>query len=166
MKFDISGIEKTDGSSLQIEYNNLIEDLDSILGHEFLFNAPVEFSGSLTNVGGILKLNGRLKAGYTVGCYRCLKEIRDKLDLLIREEFVNAGENMDVEAYTYEDGFIELDKVLIDNIILNLPMKQMCSEECKGICPVCGADLNYNECNCRTDAIHPGMEALKNFFKN
>ena len=87
-----------------------------------------------------------------------------KLD--VKEDFISASENTDDEAYSYEGKYIDLSRVLKDNIILGLPMKQVCKPECKGLCPKCGTDLNEKECDCKEDYINPQMEVLKNFFNN
>jgi len=164
MKIDISDIIKVDGASLNVEFNEPISDLNSIID-EFEFNNPVGFKGNITNVSSILKLNGRLETEYKAKCFRCLKDIDCKIDLVVKENFVESGKNADYEAYTYEGNLVELDKVLIDNIFLSLPMKQVCSEDCKGLCPICGCNLNEEVCNCKQDEdINPKMEALKNYF--
>ncbi|MCX8130039.1 MAG: DUF177 domain-containing protein [Clostridia bacterium] len=169
MKVNISDIVKTDGASLDINYNEVMDDLKTIAGNEFTFENPVRFEGKLVNISGVMKLDGRLSTEYSVKCYRCLKEVTGKLDIGIKESFVDVEkveDKTDIETYTYEGYYIEVDKVLIDNIVLNLPMKQVCEAECKGICPKCGIDLNSGECECIEDEINPRMAVLKDFFKS
>ena len=115
---------------------------------------------------GMLKLIGKLRVNYSTLCFRCLKEVSGCLDIAVNENFVTADKAEDIEAYTYEGKFIEIDKMLVDNIILNIPMKQVCSQECKGLCQRCGSNLNEKSCDCKDDDINPNMEALKNYFKN
>lgn len=166
MRIDVSDIVKTNGASLKVEYNGVIEDFNSIVSG-YVFDKPVSFSGQLVNMSGILKLDGRLKAEYTVKCYRCLKDINRGMSIDIKEDFLNPQTNTDDEAYIYKDNYVEIDRVLKDNIILNLPMKQVCVEDCKGLCEICGNDLNVKECNCKKEEpVNPRMEILKNFFKN
>ena len=169
MKVNISDIVKIDGASLNVEFNEVINDLKTIAGDEYIFISPVRFDGSIVNISGVLKLNGQLKAEYTVKCHMCLKDVDGKLSININESFVDADKvenDTDVETYTYEGNFIEIDKVLMDSIVLNLPMKQACTAECKGICPRCGIDLNVGQCECKDDEINPRMEILKDFFKS
>ena len=164
MKIDVSIIAKNSGTSLNIMFNENIADLKTY-DDGFEFNNPVEFSGQLVNVSGVFKLSGYLKTGYIVKCYRCLKDIKGEMDLEIKEDFVNAEKSTDPEDYTYEGNAIIIDKALKDNIILNLPMKQICAESCKGLCALCGADLNIESCGCKGDTVNPQMETLKRFFK-
>jgi len=165
MKFNISEILKVDGATLEIESSELFEGLKSLDG-EYEFNMPVSFKGRLINESGRLKLDGRLTADYTVKCCRCLKEMKKKLDIGIDEVFVNKDTQTDAEEYVYEGNYVEIDKALIDNIVLSLPMKQLCSEDCRGFCPTCGSNLNEKECQCKDDYINPQMEVLKKFFNN
>ncbi|WDU84060.1 YceD family protein [Caloramator sp. Dgby_cultured_2] len=60
---------------------------------------------------------------------------------------------------------INLEDMIIDNIILSYPAKILCSDDCKGLCPVCGKNLNEGQCECLKDVIDPRLEALKQFFK-
>ncbi|MBQ7217580.1 MAG: DUF177 domain-containing protein, partial [Synergistaceae bacterium] len=50
-----------------------------------------------------------------------------------------------------------------ESIYTLIPTKILCREDCKGLCPNCGADLNYGECSCRNENIDPRLEALRNF---
>lgn len=165
MRIDVSDIVKVDGAALDVEFDGVLEGVASAQ-EPFLFDKPVVFKGKLVNVGGVLKLEGKLKTGYLAKCYRCLKDIDAKMDIAVKEEFLDGKTAAGDEVYTYEGNFIEIDKVLKDNIILNLPMKQICSEECRGLCPQCGNDLNTGICSCREESVDPRLDALKNFFNN
>jgi len=59
-----------------------------------------------------------------------------------------------------------LDSILKDNIILNLPVKKVCDDNCKGLCPRCGVNLNEKTCDCKDENINPQLEVLKKFFDN
>lgn len=163
MKIDISSIVNISGASLKIELDAVLEGLNSI-DEVFSFNSPIRFKGELQNESGILKLSGRLETEYAVECYRCLRPIENEVDIKIEEDFVNAENTTDTERYTFEGNFITLDKVFKDNIVLNLPARQACSKDCKGICARCGTDLNVNSCDCKEEVINPQMDALKKFF--
>lgn len=166
MKVDISNITKVNGASLELKFEEIPEN-DELLAEGCKINKPICFTGSLTNMNGILELDGRLKTGYKVNCYRCLKEIERPLEIVIFESIANdKSRTDDPDAYIYTGNFLELDKILVDNMILNLPMKHLCTQGCKGLCKYCGADLNSEICNCKEDNINPQMESLKNFFDN
>jgi uncharacterized protein len=114
---------------------------------------------------GIIKLDGHIHAQYSGKCYRCLKDLSGVLEIDVEEEFVKADNNTDEETYTFEGNIIETGKLMKDYIILNLPMKQICSNQCKGLCANCGTDLNEGACSCEQNQVNPKMDKLKNFFK-
>ncbi len=165
MKIDISSIVKANGAGLSISYNDTLPELNEAAG-DFEFEKPVEFEGNLVNASGVMKLEGLLKLEYASKCSRCLKDIKCNMDIKVKEDFLEKDESTGPEVYTYEDNYILIDNVLKDNIILNLPVKQVCDENCKGLCPRCGVDLNKHECSCKDEVINPQMEVLKNFFNN
>lgn len=166
MKIDVSDIVRFEGASLDFSFNERIEGLDSEL-ENYLFDKPADIEGRVENIGGILKLNARLKLQYSVKCHRCLKNIDKNIDIKIKEDIFNRNNSKaEDEAYFYEGNYLEIDDILKDNIILNLPMKQLCKEDCKGICPRCGVDLNYEECRCTQQELDSRMEILKKLLKD
>ncbi|MDQ2087729.1 DUF177 domain-containing protein [Herbivorax sp. ANBcel31] len=164
MKFDVSSILKLDGAQLPIEINQVIEGLDTI-SDEVSFELPVSFKGTILNIGGVLNLKGEFNATYKTVCSRCLKGIEAEMSIDVREDFFEEGKSEE-EAYTYTGKYVELEKVFRDNIVLNLPTKQVCSKQCKGLCPDCGTNLNEKTCDCKDDEIDSRLEVLKNYFKN
>ena len=148
MKIDISSIVRINGASLDIEMIEVLPELSSVIDG-FSFEKPVNFAGKLVNEKGMIHLTGGLKVNYVTQCYSCLEDLDSSLDIKIRENFVEVLKNMDIENYTFEGTFINIDKALIDNIFLNLPMKQICMNECRGLCSKCGINLNTKKCQCR-----------------
>lgn len=165
MKVDITDITRVNGASMKVEFKEASPAGEPVEG--YVLNAPVSFSGTLTNINGILELDGRLTTSYHTVCYRCLKAIDRQLDMRVRESFVNGKQGAeDIDAYALEGKLLDTDKAFEDNIVLNLPMKQVCNEDCKGLCQKCGANLNETSCKCSENSINPQMEALSKFFSN
>lgn len=165
MIINVSDILRINGASLDVEFSEKIEDVEA--GYNgFAFDSPVSFKGKLTNVKGVLRLSGHAAIQYKVKCYRCLKDLECTMNFDLNERFVNSDNLTDDDAYSYNGKYVDTDKALKDNIILNLPMKHVCDVSCKGLCPKCGTNLNEKECNCKEDYINPRMEALKNFFND
>jgi len=165
MRVDISNIVKSNGASMDLEFHEGLDGMETI-SEDHVFGNNFEFIGKLANTDGILRLTGRLKAEYSTVCYRCLKPLNGVLDLPIGEIFEKHRGRDDDEVYVYADDSLDIDKPLRDNIILSLPMKRLCSEECKGLCPKCGKDLNLGECNCGDDDADPRMKSLNDYFKS
>lgn len=161
MKINVSNVIRDKGSSLSVELKERIEQLDT-LSRECTFD-EVDFLGVITNISGILKLDGGLKVSYSSNCSKCLGVISGVVDIKIDEEFI-FSENPDEGVYTYKGWELSLDKALIDNIILNLPVRQACKSDCKGLCHQCGVNLNEDLCKCEQDINASSFEALEKLF--
>ena len=152
---------------------------------EFDFNIEYELTAeqveylSLTSPG-ILKIKGKalltgkskamLDIEYQVEldypCSRCLKNVKKVVENHFEKEvYLKMPEILeDEECFYLEGGALDITEMMIEDLILNLPMQVVCSEDCKGICPKCGVNLNEQSCTCEEEAIDPRMEALKKFF--
>ena len=69
----------------------------------------------------------------------------------------------ELEISYYQGDFIDLAPIICEQIILQIPIKVLCSEECKGLCPQCGANLNTSSCNCHLNFVDNRMAVLKDF---
>lgn len=118
-----------------------------------------------------IRIAGDLTARIQVACARCLEPIVQnvtrKFDLLYRPLGVDAGrEEMSVTAAEAEVGYYQgeglpLEDVLREQLLLALPLKAICREDCKGLCPHCGRNLNQEQCNCAEPLEDPRWSALK-----
>ena len=118
-----------------------------------------------------IRLRGRLSAELELQCARCLEpvpqNINREFDLLYRPLGTDAGRNelsvTDAEAEIgyYQGEGILLEDVLREQVLLALPLKITCREDCKGLCPHCGRNLNQEECSCVAPADEPRWAALK-----
>jgi uncharacterized protein len=140
MKFDISDIIRINGASMKLEFVGEPPEREPEEG--CIIDGDIRFSGTLTNNKGILHLDGHLDAGYRSECYRCLGEVRKALELLVKEDFINSADAGETEMYPFEGKILDISRALNDNIILNLPMKHLCSTKCRGLCSKCGGNLN------------------------
>ena len=136
--------------------------------------APLEAKGSaelLPHTDGEVRVQGRYRAEVATQCDRCLGRARFSLDqpfdlfyrpmsFIAREEEVEIDEG-EAEIGFYEGGGIELEDILREQVLLALPMQRICSDECKGICPVCGRNRNEAECQCRVDNSDDRWAALR-----
>jgi uncharacterized protein len=165
MMVDVSDILKENGASLSLEIKEKLDGLDREAAG-YAFEEPLFFEGKIENVKGMLKLTGKLDVSYKAKCYRCLEEVEGAMTINIEESFVKADSSKGDDLYAFDGNYVELDKPFQDNILINLPMKLLCEEACKGICPKCGCDLNSKQCDCREDVTDPRLEVLKDFFKN
>lgn len=132
-----------------------------------LTRSPV-FTGRLTAAGnGVFKLDGCLATGITGECARCLVTVRRSLEVRVDEVFRPRAAQIEAEpddSYPYDGFMVDLLPALRDNLVLALPQRLLCREDCRGICPDCGTDLNETSCNCaakRSEANAPFNELEK-----
>ena len=78
------------------------------------------------------------------------------------DEFSDVDDNPDISML--EGTSIDLDEIIYTNLFLNLPSKQLCSDDCKGLCPICGGNLNKTDCGCKSDTTDPRFDILDNLL--
>ena len=93
-------------------------------------------------------------------CDRCLTKVRDAIAIDFDQIFYKDSSD-DEDAYVYTDSKLDITKAISDEIALGLPTNLLCSPDCKGLCPKCGANLNEQQCNCDT-ARDNAFSILKN----
>ncbi len=136
--------------------------------------SPLHAVGSaelLKNTGGEVRVQGRYTVELTAECDRCLLNARFPLDagfdlfyqpasVIARDEEIEIHEG-EAEIGFYAGGGLELEDILREQILLALPMQRVCSEDCKGICPVCGRNRNQSACDCNTSTHDDRWGALR-----
>jgi len=118
-----------------------------------------------------IRLRGKLSAGLELQCARCLepvkRDVTREFELLYRPLGADAGRDelsvTDAEAEIgyYQGEGIELEDVLREQVLLALPLKVTCAEDCRGLCPHCGKNLNQEQCSCAVALQDPRWAALK-----
>ncbi len=164
MILDLSPVVNNEGKKLDLDLTLDISGADCGI----CFRTPVSLKGTLLNIGGSLELSARAEAVLECTCDRCLEGFESPVEcsveeVLKKEEPEMADENPD--AIYFQGNSVELDEIVLNNIILSLPIKSLCSEDCKGLCPKCGQNLNEGECSCDTREADPRFDALDKFFK-
>lgn len=138
---------------------------------EIVFVEPVKVSGHIYKMEGVNYLTANISFKYIENCDRCLKEFTQTIDTVLSGELreksdkiINSTEK-DEEIIYYEENELSLRELIISTIIISLPMKSLCKNDCKGLCSKCGKDLNKGECDCVIENIDPRLAKLKDFFK-
>ena len=124
----------------------------------------------------ILKNEGKrtvsvsFQTSITVGmpCGRCLTEVPEKIRLSVLRtlDFDDIEETCKDQVSFVDGSSLNVDKLILEEVIPLLPTKVLCSEDCKGLCPVCGTNLNKEECGCDRAVKDPRMAAIQDIFKN
>ncbi|MCR5278889.1 MAG: DUF177 domain-containing protein [Lachnospiraceae bacterium] len=127
-----------------------------------------DLSLDITNVGeGKLELSGNITITLADSCARCLTDVEVPVPVSFVYTVVKPDgfhEQSEDELF-FMDGYNLDAEALIDNeLLMSLPMKVLCREDCKGLCPVCGSNLNHGACGCDTFVPDPRMAAIMDIF--
>lgn len=150
MRLDLRPILRTPGASLPFQFQLDLSGMDFYGARPFAH--PVRVSGAVRNMAGALSLEGTAETTLELTCDRCLKPFSQDLALpvstLLAEELEDEEND---EIVLLEDGAADLDEIFTTALVLSMDAKHLCSEDCKGLCPTCGADLNLGPCQCRKE---------------
>lgn len=126
----------------------------------------------LTNLGNRKVLvEAKTNLALAVPCDRCLENVTVPMEIeLVKEiNFALTEEQRaeDLDEISYVTGYdLDVDKIIYEEVLIGFPMKVLCSEDCKGICKVCGANRNQGECGCDRTELDPRMSAIRDIFNN
>lgn len=120
-----------------------------------------------------LKVQGTCRLVIEIPCDRCLSSVPVEFPLEFSREVQTGAsesgseENDELDENNYIDGYhLDVDRLLYNEILVGWPMKVLCSESCKGICNVCGQNLNEGTCDCEDTGLDPRMSVIRDVFKN
>ena len=115
-----------------------------------------------------LLISGDTTLDVVIPCDRCLTDTVQNFDIVIdREVSIEDGRAVaseDEEITFLEDDSLDVDRLIYDEILVNWPTKVLCKDDCKGICPVCGQNLNQQDCGCDRQVIDPRMAKFQDIF--
>ncbi len=127
-------------------------------GIEFRFAKPLSWNLTITNTSEAFLVMGRISGNGVCDCVRCLEDAPVEVDGEVEGYFLLPGHEPDPndeDAQDYEllgeDRVIDLEPLLLSAISLSLPFSPLCDEDCQGLCPKCGANLNEGTCSCEAD---------------
>lgn len=110
---------------------------------------PVDAFCRVTNSAGVVTLSVSAPVSYKTVCARCLKELEIVLPLELSELLVSKlNEDDNWELLEVPDGKADITQLIFEALCFELPLRHLCGDDCKGICPKCGKDLNYGNCTC------------------
>lgn len=162
-KLDISDIKYQKNASKEVE-ESLNIGLISLRGQEIDLGI-LSVKGKASNVEEGILLSGEAKGTIILTCSRCLDKFKHPLKFRINEFFAFK----DTEAeYRVEDNLIDLSSIIIESLALNLDIKILCKEDCAGLCPSCGINLNKEPCECKQQPVDirwHKLQELKDKFR-
>ena len=166
MQFSVKSILNVPGGELPFSFSMILSDVE--LGGQFPVTKPVAVEGTVRNIAGVLDLELTARTTLSCVCDRCAGKF-------LREKEISYGcilandrqcEEND-EIVLLKDGeFVDVEDLARTAFILGMDTKILCSEDCKGLCPRCGADLNLGPCSCKVKEVDPRLAVLATLLKN
>lgn len=156
MRLNIGSLVGRKGSSFSVEEeipSNFIQFPREVEGI-----GPVKVQLVITNTGEGYLVTGDLQLEVSLKCSRCLKPLQTTLTAFVEEEYLNRlpqveDEDLWDEIPLVEANEIDLTELMVESILMSVPMKAVCQEDCPGLCPTCGADLSAEACDCLSPEI-------------
>ena len=153
------------GESIAFDYTLDMSGFEAAPG-EFPIKEPVRVSGSVVNRASVTTLKATAQLTYFTQCDRCLKDTAEQIEVSFKNDLaISIEQEADDNIIVCENQTLDLDELVITNVILNLTMKHLCSEDCKGLCPKCGKNLNDGDCDCGKGYVNPAFSQLRDMIK-
>ena len=164
MKLDVDETTFPPGERHTFSFAVAPESLD--LGEDAgLFRGEIRVDGSVMNTGSSLRVAGTVRTYRCFVCDRCLAEGEREMTLDFSEDYAKTPGETD-EAALYDGESIILDDLVRDTLLVAEPLRELCKSDCKGLCPVCGQNLNEGTCDCDSFVPDPRLAALESLLKN
>lgn len=146
MKIQLKELFDIVGEVKEIDYSIVLDELEEYSSYSFA--APIAVKGRVENRAGIVTLAVNSDFALNLVCDRCLKEFTREFSFDFTYTLVRSTESDDDEYVVCENNVLELNELIISDLLLQLPTKILCRDDCKGLCFVCGQDLNEGSCKC------------------
>ncbi len=164
MVIDVRPILHTPGKRLDFRFDLDLSDLE--FDGRYPVSRPVLVEGEVRNTADLLELDLTVRTTLDAVCDRCGKEFllekEAEYRCMLAEELQNEESD---EIVLLEDGKTDAGELARTAFILGMDSKTLCSEDCKGLCPRCGADLNLGPCSCKKEP-DPRLAALASLLEN
>lgn len=165
MMIELKQLFEVEGDSIPID--RFLDLSDVKLGVANPFTEPVHLCGRLSHRAGIVSLSYTASATLHAACDRCLAPVDTPVVFRFEHTLVKqVNDDSNDELIVVPDLKLDLDELASSDIILELPSKVLCKEDCKGLCPTCGANLNEQICGCTHKQIDPRLEILSKLLEN
>jgi len=175
MKIPLHDVHET---ATELDYAEPTAELNGILrrgrGQDYEFERPIEVHVAVYRSEQDLFLDGTIRAQATATCARCLEQftlpVEKEFSLVVSPERPLAGEielgAADLVQSFYSGPDLDLTPLVYEQVLLALPTRPLCAEECRGLCPQCGASRNTVQCSCAAEAGDPRLAVLRSLKIN
>ncbi|MBE6625427.1 MAG: DUF177 domain-containing protein [Ruminococcaceae bacterium] len=154
--------------SYEIGFDN--EESPIIPPDDVSFTPPVIVKGYITDNAGYMTLSATAELSYNTHCARCLKDLSGKFVLNFNRTVATSGtlqNEQNDDFVIVKNGMLDIDRELVEDLLLEFPSRFLCKEECAGLCPKCFKNLNFGPCDCpKKKEIDPRLAILQKLLEN
>ncbi len=173
MRIDISSIRDIKGASCELELEGPLDHM-TVAGTTLQPMAPVRVFAKATSTGhGAILVQGIVKARLQAECHRCLKRFVFDAKAEFQEQYnrashesIQRSEHRQDEVLTYYGDFVDISREVNTALVLSLPIQMLCADDCRGLCPVCGKNLNDGECACPDEVGDIRLAPIAMLYQN
>ncbi len=162
MILDLREILDKPGYSIPFQYELELEDPEF---ESARVEGPVSVYGTVRNVAGVMLLNADFSARLSCVCDRCAaqfeKELKRSIEVCLADDL---QDDEDPDYYPIEGNCCNVDDIITTELVLGMDTRFLCREDCKGLCPGCGADLNKGPCSCKKET-DPRLAVLEQLLE-
>lgn len=160
MQLDLRKIFTEEEKALTFDFSVDWSGLE--VGSYYPFVSPVKVSGIVKGFAGEASLEMEANFAFEIPCDRCAELTKKEYSYSFHHMLVRSLNEEDNDNYIQvENEKLDLDELLREDVLLELPRKFLCKSDCKGLCDCCGINLNKESCNCHKHQIDPRLEVLK-----
>jgi len=170
MRIELENLEGGKGDFAHVYQPDDLNPVDERIS----LTQPATVSGKVRLAGNEVFVNGHVETRAQVECDRCLQPVEAPVNTEFALEYIPGSEyesggaaeltEAEMSVSVFDGQAIDVDEIVKEQIVLAVPTRMLCREDCKGICPECGADRNKGDSNCTTGDTDPRWAALKNLI--
>ena len=168
MRIELENLEGGKGDFAHVYQPDDLNPVDERIS----LSGPATVSGNVRLAGNEVFVNGHVETRARVECDRCLQPVETPVNTDFGLEYITGSEyesngmaveltEAELSVSVFDGEAIDVDEIVKEQVVLAVPTRMLCREDCKGICPECGTDRNTGDCNCTTNDIDPRWAALK-----
>jgi uncharacterized protein len=168
MRIEFENLEGKKGDFAHVYQPDELNPIDERVN----LTEPAAVTGKVRLSGNEVFVNGHIDTRARVECDRCLQPVELPVNTDFALEYISGAEyestevaeltEAEMSVSVFDGRAIDVDEIVKEQILLTVPTRMLCREDCKGICPECGTDRNTGECDCVTKDIDPRWAVLKN----
>lgn len=173
LDLDISRVRSVKGSREQYHLEVVFFDLED---ENWTLAKPMVIDAEISHEKQFLQMNGKLSTAVKGVCSRCLKPVESPVECSFAEQLLYAKDvslfshlevgEVEEKYFIYDNDTLDITDIVRESILAELPLKILCVEDCQGLCPKCGKNLNNGQCDCDLHEVDPRLAILATLMES